>query len=247
LQGTNTYLIGTGPHRVLIDTGEGKPTWKSNLQKVLKEENATVSTVILTHWHPDHIQGVPDVKSICPSAIIHKHTPSKDQKTIENNQVFTVDGATLRTLHTPGHTTDHMAVLLEEEDNAIFTGDNVLGHGTAVFEDLAVYLDSLQKMIDANPTKGYPGHGAVIDDAPGRIREYIGHRQQRENQVVDVLRKTGSKIGSMDIVKIIYVDVPDSLHLAAERGVVKILEKLQSEGKVENVGREWIWQTSSTL
>lgn len=63
----------------------------------------------------------------------------------------------MRAFHCPGHTTDHMAFVLEEE-NAMFTGDNVLGHGTAVFEDLAVYLDSLSRMREQFHGRAYPGH-----------------------------------------------------------------------------------------
>ena len=50
-----------------------------------------------------------------------------------------------------------MAFILEEE-NAMFTGDNVLGHGTTVFEDLAVYLNSLSRMREQFHGRAYPGH-----------------------------------------------------------------------------------------
>src|SRR5271155_4117736 len=79
-----------------------------------------------------------------------------------------------------------MALILEEED-AIFTGDNVLGQGTAVFEDLATYLNSLEKMKGMFSGRAYPGHGPVIDDGRAKIVEYIQHRQQREQQVIEVL------------------------------------------------------------
>src|SRR4051794_18544446 len=58
LQGTNTYLLGTGPRRLLIDTGEGKPSWIAALTKVLREEGASVQAALLTHWHHDHVGGV---------------------------------------------------------------------------------------------------------------------------------------------------------------------------------------------
>ena len=72
-----------------------------------------------------------------------------------------------------------MSLILEDED-ALFTGDNVLGHETAVFENLAVYLDSLEKMSGLSSGRAYPGHGAVIEDSKARILEYISHRQERE-------------------------------------------------------------------
>lgn len=132
----------------------------------------------------------------------------------------------------------------------MFTGDNVLGHGTAVFEDLSLYLSSLEKMRKiwigekgVKSPRAYPGHGAVIGDGPGKISEYISHRKQREDEVIALLKTkrpgSGERSGdasnedqddewtSRELVKIIYKDVPESLHLPAEMGVIQILMKLQ--------------------
>jgi glyoxylase-like metal-dependent hydrolase (beta-lactamase superfamily II) len=192
---------------------------------------------------------------------------------IHDGQRFEVDGASLTAVHTPGHTADHM-VFVWEEEGVVFTGDNVLGHGTSVFEDLGLYVDSLERMgrLYDNKTgktgKAYPGHGAVIEDGPGKIAEYIRHRAQREEQVVQALRSSGSSSGSanspasatgdeaektdegrargdawtvMELVKNIYRDVPETLHPAAARGVVQILQKLQREGRavVVDDGERW--------
>lgn len=122
-KGTNTYLVGRGQNRILIDTGEGKPTWATRLESILSQEKATVHQALITHWHGDHVNGIPDLLRICPKATIYKHDPGEGQMGIEDGQVFATDGATLRAFHTPGHTMDHMAFVLEEED-AIFTGDS---------------------------------------------------------------------------------------------------------------------------
>ncbi|MCJ1269074.1 hypothetical protein MMC22_008963 [Lobaria immixta] len=232
LQGTNTYLVGKGSSRVLVDTGEGKPSWSAALSSVLSSETATVSDAILTHWHPDHVGGVEDLLRHCPKAKVYKNQPSVGQLNIADGQLFQTEGATLRAFYCPGHTVDHMALVLEEED-AMFTGDNVLGQGTAVFEDLPLYLDSLQRMEKQFGGRAYPGHGPVIADGRSKIEEYIKHRQQREEEVLKVLRDAGAPRTARDLVKIIYKDVPENLHDAAERGVVQILEKLRKEGKVE--------------
>ncbi|KAH1278831.1 hypothetical protein KXV81_007017 [Aspergillus fumigatus] len=241
LQGTNTYLIGRGHQRILIDTGEGKPSWANHLKSVLAKENATVHKALLTHWHHDHVNGVPDLLKICPQATVYKHRPDEGQLDIEDGQVFSVEGATLKAYHTPGHTVDHMMFVLEEED-AIITGDS---HGTAVFEDLPVYLSSLQRMQNRVSGRGYPGHGAVIEDAATKITEYINHRQQREEEVIRVLRygkldipdnepspERKSSWTPIEIVKVIYRNVPESLHLPASHGVLQVLMKLEAEGKV---------------
>ena len=243
-EGTNTYLVGRGPKRLLIDTGEGRPEWFNLLQDTLSSENATVEKVIITHWHGDHVGGIIDLDGLSSKPTVYKSqiVPNEDMKDIADGQKFEVEGATLRAFHCPGHTEDHMALILEEED-AMFTGDNVLGHGTAVFEDLSKYLSSLEKMRQQIKGRAYPGHGAVVDDCRAKITEYIEHRAMREREVIGVLGQKTAKEGwgVMEIVKIIYKDVPESLHLAASRGVVQILQKLLNENKVFHDEAKDVW------
>ncbi|KAJ8102422.1 beta-lactamase-like protein [Lipomyces tetrasporus] len=120
LQGTNTYIVGTGSHRLIIDTGQGIPEWANLISSVLAEQNITLSHVLLTHWHGDHAGGVPDLLRLYPhlNDSIYKHSPSKTQQPIMDGQVFNVEGATVRALHSPGHSHDHMCFVIEE-DNAI--------------------------------------------------------------------------------------------------------------------------------
>ncbi|OAQ79093.1 metallo-beta-lactamase domain-containingprotein [Purpureocillium lilacinum] len=238
LQGTNTYLLGTGRQRILIDTGEGRQAWLDSLKATLESEAATVQTALISHWHQDHTGGIAQLQSLAPGATIFKMDPAPGQSPIEDGQVFRVDGVTLTAVHTPGHTVDHVVFVLEEED-AMFTADNVLGHGTAVFEDLAAYLASLSTMRTLFSGRAYPGHGPVVENGPARIAEYVAHRRQREQQVLEVMSSKASAWSAMDIVKVVYRDVPDSLHAAACGGVVQILDKLQREGRVAGVGDEW--------
>lgn len=121
--GTNTYLLGRGPQRLLIDTGEGKPSWAHALKSLLTSEKATVNQALLTHWHHDHVKGVSDLRKICPGVKVFKHSPDEGQMEIGDGQEFGVEGVTVRAFYTPGHTNDHMAFLFEEE-NAMFTGDS---------------------------------------------------------------------------------------------------------------------------
>lgn len=239
-KGTNTYLIGQGPKRLLIDTGHGKPVWIETLQKALADENATVDRVLITHWHPDHVGGIADLLKVSPDTQIFKNEPWEGQSEIVDGQRFETEGATLRAFHCPGHTTDHMALILEEED-ALFTGDNVLGHGTAVFEDLGIYIESLKRMSSQVSGRGYPAHGAVIDDAKSKILEYIQHRQERENQILEILGRPkeaetsdSPDWTSLDIVKIIYTELGTDMYPAAERGVRLVLDKLINDEKVSH-------------
>ncbi|MCJ1384212.1 hypothetical protein MMC17_007328 [Xylographa soralifera] len=258
LQGTNTYLIGRGPSRLLIDTGQGLPHWNNTLSTFLASQNLTISTVLLTHHHADHTLGVPSLLALFPTAHIHKHPappapsthahpslPSAIASTIRpiaGNQVFATEGATLRALHTPGHTPDHVCFLLAEE-GALFTGDNVLGHGTAVFEDLGLYLASLERMRAEEGWVGraYPGHGEVVEEGRARVVEYVAHRRMREEEVLVALRGEGEGGAAegrtpREVVRVVYRDVPVGLHDAAEGGVVQVLGKLEGEGRVARGG-----------
>lgn len=244
LQGTNTYLLGTGRERLLIDTAQGVPVWIESLKSVLEKENAVVEKALITHFHHDHVGGISDLRKLSPDTVIYKNSPEDNQdKGINDGDEFSVEGATLKAVYTPGHAHDHMCFLLEEE-NAIFTGDNVLGHGTTVFTDLKEYMDSLQKMLDLKPAHAYPAHGQLIEEAQKKLQEYIMHRQMRESQIMRQLQAVrGEKDGdqaavtSMELVKGIYVDVDPGLHVAAEGGVVQVLDKLEKEGRVGRVIR----------
>lgn len=251
LQGTNTYLLGTGTRRLLIDTGEGKPSWIAALKKTLTEEKAEISHALISHWHGDHQGGIKDLLALSADIKVLKNQPEDGQLEIADGQKFSVDGASLTAVHTPGHTVDHMVFVFEEE-NALFTADNVLGQGTAVFEDLATYLTSLDKMKELFGGRAYPGHGPVIDDGPAKIREYISHRQQREDQITQTLRSVNDASGTaswepMELVKVIYHDVPESLHLPAQGGVIQVLQKLEKEGRTAKEGGKWVLTDRSAL
>jgi glyoxylase-like metal-dependent hydrolase (beta-lactamase superfamily II) len=245
LQGSNTYLIGQGKTRLLLDTGEGKPAWSQNLQKVLKDEDVCIEKVILTHWHGDHVGGVQQVLELSEKKPdVYKNQPDAGQTNFENGDVFRTEGATLRAFHCPGHTIDHMAFIFEEED-AMFTADNVLGHGTAVFEDLTAYMDSLVRMERQFSGRAYPGHGAVIEDGKAKIKEYVSHRKQREQDVLGVLKEKSASGGegwdSMDAVRIIYKDYPENLHEPAHGGLKQVLKKLERDGRVRQL-EDGKWQ-----
>lgn len=114
-----------------------------------------------------------------------------------------MEGATVKMHLTPGHAKDHLSLYLKEEDT-LFSGDCVLGEGTVVFEDLLIYLQSLNKITSLNAKCFYPGHGPVVTNPVEKVNEYIDKRMRRERQIIDALSKTDSYLTSMDIVKITY-------------------------------------------
>ncbi|EMF08855.1 Metallo-hydrolase/oxidoreductase [Sphaerulina musiva SO2202] len=254
LQGTNTHLVGTGSERILIDTAEGLSVWRERLERVLKDEEGKkegkvkITKVLLTHWHHDHVGGVDDVRDLLGEDGVEVWKDEKKKKTkihkIKPNQTFSVPGAHLTAIFTPGHTSDHMSFFLREED-ALFAGDNVLGHGTAVFEDLKEYMESLERMQKVAGGRVYPSHGEVVEDGLGKIGEYIAHRRQREMEALEVLgRKEGGPggdgwWGSMEMVKVVYAAYPEEYWGPAEGSLKQVLKKLERDGKVrQGKGRD---------
>lgn len=220
------------------------PVWIERLTKILKERDLYISHVLLTHWHGDHTGGVPDLVAYDAAVadIIYKSHPDPGQKCIEDGQIFSVEGATVKALFTPGHAVDHMCFFLKEE-NALFTGDNVLGHGYTVVEDLALYLQSLDRMAGQGCTIGYPAHGVRIENLPAKLNQYTRQRRAREKLIYAALldnmlsagRNSNSKLGlsTKDIISKVHGDIPQQLLLSAiEPSTIEILRMLADDRKV---------------
>ncbi|XP_053690575.1 beta-lactamase-like protein 2 homolog [Sabethes cyaneus] len=258
LQGTNTYIVGTGQKRILIDASDANvPDYISYLKQVISHKQITINDIIVTHWHHDHQGGVDDVleaidnKDTCR---VWKYARSDvteplDSKVrpLKNGQRFEIEGATLEVIHTPGHTTDHVIVVLHE-DNAVFSGDCILGEGTTVFENLYDYMKSLKLIQTLNPVVIYPGHGNIINDPMVRISQYINHRNERERQILAVFKQhPNEKFTELDLVKQIYKDTPESLWPAAAMNVNHHLSKLVTEKKIMSDGDCWKLMPSASL
>ena len=141
-------------------------------------------------------------------------------------------------VHTPGHSADHVCFFAPEE-GAVFTGDTVLGRGTSFIDppegDLVKYLHSLQVLSELSPRTIYPGHGPVVLHAGAKLREYLAHRAEREEQVVAGLAEGPVTVDAL--VATIYAEYPAEVHPLAARSVTAHLLKLEAEGRAERKGR----------
>jgi glyoxylase-like metal-dependent hydrolase (beta-lactamase superfamily II) len=238
--GTNTYLIGSGRRRLLLDTGDGRDAYLPILEEALAETSCEIAEVVLTHGHPDHIGGLESLrKRFGPLRAQKLAWPGNDERyasdiaPLAEGERVRIEGATLRAVFAPGHAPDHLNFVLEEEQS-LFSGDNVLGVGTTVIParegSLRAYLASLEKLRALAPRAIYPAHGPRIDDGVAKLSEYIEHRALRERQVLAALAAGPRTIA--ELVPVIYADYPTALHAPAAQSVGAHLAKLAEEGRV---------------
>jgi glyoxylase-like metal-dependent hydrolase (beta-lactamase superfamily II) len=148
-------------------------------------------------------------------------------------------GWTMRAIHTPGHTSNHMCYLLEEQ-RALFTGDHIMGWSTTVITppdgDMRDYLTSLRRVRDLDLAVLWPTHGSPVTDPGPFVDAYVAHRIEREGQVLAAVRSGVTLIP--DMVRLLYVEVDEKLHKAAGRSVLAHLIKLVADGLVTFEGSQ---------
>ncbi len=139
-------------------------------------------------WSPTTIRTTRRVRSPSPSSWAHLCTPTgcAGAEALRSGQRVRAGALDLTAVHTPGHTSDHVA-FFEPGSGALFTGDAVLGRGTSFIDppdgDLVAYLRSLKRMVELDARTIYPGHGPVVLRARDKLLEYLAHREEREAQV----------------------------------------------------------------
>jgi len=241
--GTNTYLLGTGAQRILLDTGQGVDAYLPVLERALDEAGCSgIESIVLTHGHPDHTGGLAQVLEHFGTCPVKKFPGPGDAalgvaiEPLADGSVIETEGATLRALFTPGHAVDHLCFVVEE-DSALISGDNVLGVGTTVIPaesgDLLEYMQSLERALCEAPRRIYPAHGPCIEDGVAKIREYIAHRLLRERQICAVLADAPAGTTVPEIVAIVYEAYPQALHAAAGQSVTSHLIKLEREARAQ--------------
>ena len=224
------YDHSSGAHRIREATGAQIVVHKTEEALLLSPENETGDMEIpedqkeareqAKKWRDEAAKAVPDVR-------------------VDDGAVFDVGELHLRCVHTPGHTAGHLCVLLEEE-HLLFSGDNVLGVGTAAIAppphgDMGEYIRSLRKMQTLDSTLIAPGHGPKVAEPNRKIQELIDHRQQREDQILGLIANGKGDVKSL--LKAIYPELDKRLMMMATGQVLSHLHKLQSEGKLRLEGK----------
>ena len=247
-RGTGVYIVGHG-EVAIVDPGPDDPEHIEALLKAVEGE--IVTHILVTHRHMDHSPAahplaartgakvyastIPPKPSECDALRIeagddHYFTPDIN---VEDGERFSGPGWTIEAVFTPGHTTNHMAFALIEE-NALFPGDHIMGWSTAVIGppdgDMTDYFNSLEKVRDRDYATLWPTHGPPVRDVRPFVQAFIDHRLAREAQILAQMQ--AGKTNIKDMVSVIYADVDKRLHPAACHSVLAHMIRLVQLGRV---------------
>jgi glyoxylase-like metal-dependent hydrolase (beta-lactamase superfamily II) len=252
--GTQTYLVGTDEGLAVIDPGPADPQHLDALARAIG--GAPVLAIACTHTHRDHSPaaaplaertGAPIVG--CAPLALDSDEPRADapfdtqytpDSVLADGERLTGPGWTLTALATPGHTSNHLCFALEES-GALFTGDHVMGWSTTVVAppdgDMAAYLASLELLYAREDRVYYPAHGPAVHNPRQLVRGMIGHRRQRERQILKLLGQRPQAIA--ELVPQMYKGVSEWLWPAAGQSVKAHLLDLERRERVARSGELW--------
>jgi glyoxylase-like metal-dependent hydrolase (beta-lactamase superfamily II) len=252
--GTQTYVVGAGGDVAVIDPGPAEEEHLAALVAAIG--GARVSAILCTHTHRDHSPaaaplaertGAPVIG--CAPLVLETGEPRADapfdkdyapDRVLADGESLAGEGWTLTAVATPGHTSNHLCFALEES-GALFTGDHVMGWSTSIVSppdgDMTDYMESLQKLHDRDDRIYYPAHGPAVTRPRQLVRGMIGHRRQRENQILRQIAGGTARIA--DMVPAMYKGVDRQLWPAAGRSVQAHLIDLERRGHVAHSGETW--------
>ena len=249
--GTGTYIIGQGEVAV-IDPGPLDDDHIAALERAVQGE--TVTHILITHTHRDHSPAAAPFKKLtgAPTYGYGPHGgdcggPKVEEggdyefvpdHVIKDGDVIEGKGWTFEAIHTPGHTSNHICFALREE-NAIFTGDHVMGWSTSVISppdgNMSDYMSSLRKILTREEEIYWPTHGPAITGPKAHVEAFITHRSGREDAILECIRDGRNTIPAM--VEVMYADVDKRLHRAAGRSVFAHLLHMAETGRVTADGK----------
>ncbi|MGW2340630.1 MBL fold metallo-hydrolase [Streptomyces sp. NPDC001661] len=240
LDGTNTWIVAEPDSdlAVVIDPGPLDDAHLRAVMDVAEKAGKRVALTLLTHGHPDHAEGAGRFAELTGTKVRALDPALRlGDEGLAAGDVISTGGLELRVVPTPGHTADSLCFHLPA-DQAVLTGDTVLGRGTTVVAHpdgrLGDYLDSLRRLrsltVDDGVHTVLPGHGPVLEDAQGVVEFYLAHRAGRLAQVETAVEN--GLVAAPDVVAHVYADVDRSLWPAAELSVRAQLEYLREHGLI---------------
>ncbi len=246
--GTNTYLVGDASTGVaVIDPG---PADAGHIARIVEVAPGPIRWILCTHTHVDHSPGAALLKEHTQATtygMLAAHKERQDQSFVPDRALvegerLAIAGVTLRVLHTPGHASNQLCYLLEEE-HMLFTGDHIMQGSTVVINppdgNMSHYFASLERLYEEDIEWLAPGHGFLMERPYEIVERLIVHRRNRENKVVNALRGAGR--GSVEaLVATVYDDTPEGLHKLAMRSLLAHLHKLEVDGRARHDQEVWV-------
>ena len=241
--GTNTYLVGID-EIIVVDPG---PDIESHLDAIAGCGGDRIRWIVCTHTHEDHSPGVAGLKERTGAEVLAFDASDglEIDRPLGDGDVIEATEFVLRAIHTPGHASNHLCFLLEQE-RMLFSGDHIMEGSTVVIAppdgDMGAYLRSLDRLTSLRPRLKSiaPGHGHLIEQPAAKIAEYTSHRLDREAQVLSALQRAGTSTIE-PLVKDLYADVPEELHVMAGFSVWAHLRKLVEDGKATGDAHDGEW------
>lgn len=246
--GTGVYIVGRGDVAV-IDPGPDTPGHLDALLRAVEGERVT--HIFVTHRHMDHSPAAHPLAARTGARVYASMLPPRPSECddlrleagddrlfqpdvdVQDGERFSGSGWTIEAVFTPGHTANHMAFALLEE-NALFPGDHIMGWSTTVIGppdgNMTDYLRSLEKVRDRGYATLWPTHGPPVREVVPFVEAFIEHRLEREAQIVVQLQAGLHAI--KDMVSVIYADVDKRLHPAACHSVLAHMIRLVELGRV---------------
>jgi glyoxylase-like metal-dependent hydrolase (beta-lactamase superfamily II) len=243
--GTNSYIVGERKLAV-IDPG---PAIESHVQALVDAVGDRLEWILCTHTHLDHSPAARMLKGATGASIAglacaqdgRQDAEFAPDRVLGDGATVTVDGSTLRAVHTPGHASNHLCYLLQEQ-KLLFTGDHVMQGSTVVISppngSMKAYLASLDKLLHLDIAALAPGHGHVIETPHEEVKRLVAHRLKREKKVADALARRNP--ATLDeLVPLAYDDVTERLYPVAKRSLHAHLIKLAQDGRAFETAERW--------
>lgn len=244
--GTNTYLLGAGDEIAVIDPG---PASASHVQILLEEARGRICWILVTHTHPDHSPAAALLKEktgaqlwgVAPLEGSAGDPSFQPDRLLVHGERVTLAGCSLRILRTPGHASNHLCYLLEEE-HLLFTGDHIMQGSTVIIAppdgDMAAYLTSLRALLQEDISFLAPAHGFLMDQPREAVERLLLHRLERENKIYNALCELG-EASVQELLPLAYDDVPVRIHRFSARSLQAHLIKLEAEERACHEGGRW--------